>query len=485
MRHPYGVLPESQDEQCKLLRCKGLGTLSRFTDEVIVNILHYLNAAELCRLSTTSRALYIFCNDDTVWKGLSLQNLQPNWKFHKTWQETYLRHTVPSYTPNSKKPRILPGNPLCSELLYQPWLYSIVDIDPAWLEIETIERRSGLSKEDFREQYEIPNKPVILTNIATQWPAARKWLEDDYLFQAFQDKHVIVGDAPMRYDSFLDYCKDNNDEMPLYLFDKTFITNCPALQNDYTVPPHFSDDLFSVLGEDGRPDYRWLIIGPKRSGSTFHKDPNATSAWNAVIKGSKKWLLYPPHVQPPGVRASADGADVACPVSLMEWFIHFYPHKEVVGYLPVECTVQAGEILFVPRGWWHVALNLEDSIAITHNYVSATNLPYVLTFLATRNPALVSGLESDEERVALYDTFTTALKEKHSDVLEMALEEMEQWKKRAKVGFFCFCFVLNVLFCIGMFLLSSFTVKGSYFVGPTEHMYSTLNLMSHYPMMVY
>lgn len=65
-------------------------------------------------------------------------------------------------------------------------------------------------------------------------------------------------------------------------------------------------DLFSLLElglgdkrgqqqEQGRPDHRWIIWGPRGSGSTFHKDPNATSAWNAVIKGAKVgvgcWVL--------------------------------------------------------------------------------------------------------------------------------------------------------------------------------------------------
>ena len=57
------------------------------------------------------------------------------------------------------------------------------------------------------------------------------------------------------------------------------------------LPRYFSEDLFAVIGED-RPNYRWLIVGPARSGSSFHIDPNATSAWNAVVRGRKKWILY-------------------------------------------------------------------------------------------------------------------------------------------------------------------------------------------------
>ena len=63
------------------------------------------------------------------------------------------------------------------------------------------------------------------------------------------------------------------------------------------VPPHFGEeDLFSVLGA-ARPDYRWLIVGPARSGSSFHKDPNqvrppAAARYLAhILRRCPKWPL--------------------------------------------------------------------------------------------------------------------------------------------------------------------------------------------------
>lgn len=38
----------------------------------------------------------------------------------------------------------------------------------------------------------------------------------------------------------------------------------------------------------------------------------------------QKWILLPPHVTPPGVHPSADGLDLATPVTLAEWFEAFY-----------------------------------------------------------------------------------------------------------------------------------------------------------------
>lgn len=212
------------------------------------------------------------------------------------------------------------------------------------------------------------------------------------------------------------------DESPFYLFDACFADD-PHASLEWRVPKFFQrissthadaasqydmsavrSDLFSLLGLL-RPDHRWIIAGPPRSGSGWHKDPNGTSAWNAVLNGRKAWMMLPPHVTPPGVYVSEDEAEVTAPLSIAEWLLEFAQEtRRLYGpeasrqedRLLLEGVCEEGEVLYVPSGWWHLVINLEESVALTQNFVSPAELGIVLDFMKNKSDQL-SGFKRGQQ----------------------------------------------------------------------------------------
>lgn len=90
---------------------------------------------------------------------------------------------------------------------------------------------------------------------------------------------------------------------------------------------------------------------------------------------------------------------------------------------PIECIVNAGEMMFIPNGWWHTVLNVDDSIAITQNYVSGRNLKNVLHFVKDCGEQ-VSGYHG---KGPLYDKFVASLEkeEKCLPLLKKISEDHE------------------------------------------------------------
>ncbi|CCW60951.1 unnamed protein product [Phytomonas sp. EM1] len=319
-----------------------------------------------------------------------------------------------------------------------------------------VERCSKISRDEFRQRFEERNVPVVITDIATEWPFF-KILARDFKNLSVQKKLLMRSGCPvdipfrcehtnMSLDDYVRYATEQTDERPIYLFDPEF-GDALDLERLYTVPAHFArDDFFSTLGPERRPKHRWLIAGPARGGSSFHVDPNYTSAWNANLTGRKRWLLFPPGVPPPGVMPSPDMAEVATPLSLTEWLLNYYDAAEVqlrgVGY---ECICEPGEIMFIPSGWWHYVINLEDSVAITQNYVSECNLPSVIKFLRHMKGS-ISGIDEDAEgtseaaiqkrRERFADEFVAAMHRCHPAVIQRVedqLNEEQEHRKRKRM----------------------------------------------------
>ncbi|KAJ3335607.1 hypothetical protein HDU93_004922 [Gonapodya sp. JEL0774] len=217
----------------------------------------------------------------------------------------------------------------------------------------------------------------------------------------------------VRFADYIDYMHRQHDESPLYIFEPEFLERARGMCRGYDVPAIFPEDLFECLSPPSipipsttpsttfttastthtgltsppptapttsRPPFRWLVLGPPRSGASWHTDPYHTSAWNTLISGRKLWLLYPPHVPyPPCVFVDPTkpaGANAVAPW-IAQWCVEVLPRLPP-GARPIVFEQGPGETVVVPGGWWHAVLNIEASVAVTQNWTGRENLEKVL-----------------------------------------------------------------------------------------------------------
>ncbi|OJJ48553.1 hypothetical protein ASPZODRAFT_14684 [Penicilliopsis zonata CBS 506.65] len=423
--HPLGVKPSGNALLAAWNLRSAIGAFNILPDELIITVLELLDGAALLNIGRTCKAFYAFTRAEELWKALFIRSIPSGFSWRGTWRSTFLN------LPESQV-SILDCSHLFSDTLHRPFYCAHISLDPYVTKIpvrNAIPRLPDLSPEEFQESW--TDKPFILTEPVRAWPVYQTWsveaLLEKYGDTVFRAEAV---DWPLR--TYGDYMHNNSDESPLYLFDRAFVSKMglkvgkPDEEPDaaYWPPSCFGEDLFSVLGND-RPDRQWLIIGPERSGSTFHKDPNATSAWNAVLRGSKYWIMFPSSSKlppPPGVYVSEDQSEVTSPLSIAEWLLGFHAEaRRTPGCVEGICA--AGEVLHVPSGWWHLVVNIEPSIAITQNFIPRAHLTAALDFLS-RKADQISGFRKDVHDP--YERFVKQLQVSHPDLLEQAYEQLKQ-----------------------------------------------------------
>ena len=78
---------------------------------------------------------------------------------------------------------------------------------------------------------------------------------------------------------------------------------------------------------------------------------------------------------------SAYGDDFVTPIALSEWARDFYAEAcRTPGF--VETVTGPGDVTFVPRGWWHMVLNVAPlTVAVSHHFLSPAGLHNTLRLL--------------------------------------------------------------------------------------------------------
>lgn len=231
-----------------------------------------------------------------------------------------------------------------------------------------VSEESDITPQRFFEEYCAQNRPVVIRNFVSHWPAVSHWSPSN-LAKRLGDAPVSVCigredaehseldfdefEVEMPFDEFVSEVLRQSPTNDLYLSGRNFAFARPEFMPllSEIPPPHG----FVVEAADHRATKLWL--GPAGTLTAMHHD--CTNALFCQVYGRKRFHLVPsfslPHIRNDlGVYSAFDAE--TCEGLSTEQQNAIRCHS--VDVLP-------GDALFLPVGWWHQVRALDVSISVT------------------------------------------------------------------------------------------------------------------------
>jgi hypothetical protein len=270
-------------------------------------------------------------------------------------------------------PLIVNGRAAAKALRKRDWL--LETMEKHWqlrLGSERIERRAGLSGEEFLERYFAPGRPVILVGEMAEWPALARWTPQ-YLRERIGSRTIEFQGERSKSERFEMYKDAHRRELP---FDR-FIDQIaqPGAGNDAYMTAYNSaknaeaiarlhDDLGYLdkfLDPAVAQPHGMMWIGPAGTVTSLHHD--LTDNLIAQVVGRKRLKVV----------AAAEVAKIynhhhvfSEIADLEDPRIDAARHPALKELRIYDVTLNPGEALFVPIGWWHQVKSLDFSVTITY-----------------------------------------------------------------------------------------------------------------------
>jgi Cupin-like domain len=244
-----------------------------------------------------------------------------------------------------------------------------------------VERRKCLSAQEFFDGYYSANRPVILTDTLTDWPALSLWSRPEYFAEKFGDTPVSVcmgrnadphcdrnfhrhlTSMTMReYSSWVANAGETNDG---YL-----ISNNRLLENEA-----FQSLLHDVIPPEKYVDperfrtHMSFWFGPAGTRTPLHHDGNNILFCQVV--GRKEFYLVSPWETE--LLATAEGFYAGCQVPPDMESEGLRKANDDFRWNSLRVVLEPGEALFLPVGWWHQVRALEMSVSISFLNFRADN----------------------------------------------------------------------------------------------------------------
>ncbi|MGH6781101.1 MAG: DUF6065 family protein [Sphingomonadaceae bacterium] len=234
-----------------------------------------------------------------------------------------------------------------------------------------IERKADITTNDFLANHYAANHPVVLDSELAGWPALDRW-NPDYLKQLVGPREIEVqagrsadpdfernmSDHRIRmpFDQFIDRISQPGHGNDLYLTAYNSASNAAALE----VLKGDLGFIDKVLTRDTPAPHGMPWIGSAGSFTPLHHD--LTNNLLVQVVGRKRVLLVAPCETPRlynDYHVYSQVRDLAEP-----GIVARFPKLE--GLHVHQVTLEPGDALFIPLGWWHQVTALDFSVVFTH-----------------------------------------------------------------------------------------------------------------------
>jgi len=281
-----------------------------------------------------------------------------------------------AFSPSRETPDPIASQPgeferLQLELRKRDWILETMEAQRALTTTTAIlERRSGLSADEFLSRYYASNRPVILTGEMVDWPALSLW-SPEYLAERLGDLPVEYQGARAEDPRFEERMGAHRRHAPFQEFldqamsgkrNDVYMTAYNASANGEAMTRLSPDlgrlDRFLVHANGTENGLLW--IGPAETFTPPHYD--LTNNFIAQIVGRKRLRIAPPSETTKLYNTNHVYSDVPD----LEESVDFdrFPRLALLRFYDID--LEPGEILFTPVGWWHQVRALSFSVTATY-----------------------------------------------------------------------------------------------------------------------
>tara|TARA_R110000868_G_scaffold362686_2_gene624910 strand:- start:30669 stop:31544 length:876 start_codon:yes stop_codon:yes gene_type:complete len=218
------------------------------------------------------------------------------------------------------------------------------------LNLQSVARIDSISRDDFQNTFVKSNTPVVMRSFSENWAAKDKWTYDYFkqhcgdvevpLYSeamATSDDNYLTAQDKMRFGDYLDLIQQGPSKKRMFLFN--IFEHMPQLCDDFSYPD---------LSKRFLNKYPFMFFGGETSYVDVHYDLDLSHVFLTQFTGKKKIILFAPEYSQ---HLYQHPLTVSCNVDFRDPDFERYPLlNHVKGY---ECTLEHGDTLFIPTGYWH------------------------------------------------------------------------------------------------------------------------------------